>query len=352
MYSYDIHGIVTVQSEGWLPELADFSTRDAVEKPSIFVRLGRVNSHQGDDAALLPGARRILYTEGPRRLGFAVEITVAEDIQVRVSRFLRRSPHVLYTNVVEPILRWAFVSRGYALVHGACIALHGQAYLITARTDTGKTTTVLRILSAERQVGFVADDLTLVSPDGRALTYPKPLTISQHTVQAVNQAALSRSERLMLIWQSRIHSRPSRRLALFLARTRLPMATINTIVQWLVPPPKYHIQRLIPGVKVTREAKLAGMFIIQRGGDGESVLESEEALGILFRNCEDAYGFPPYHAIEGMLSTANGHDLRPVEREIMRNAFRGCPAMLLSSSQLDWWKRIPALAVALGEQQA
>jgi len=31
---------------------------------------------------------------------------------------LRYSPHVLYTNVIEPLLRWTFVKRGYALVHG------------------------------------------------------------------------------------------------------------------------------------------------------------------------------------------------------------------------------------------
>ena len=38
--------------------------------------------------------------------------------------------------IVEPTLRWTFVKRGYALVHGACIAADGEAQLITARTDT------------------------------------------------------------------------------------------------------------------------------------------------------------------------------------------------------------------------
>ena len=81
---------------------------------------------------------------------------------------LRHSPHVLYTNVVEPILRWTFVEKGYALVHGACMAFGKDAYLVTARTDTGKTTTMLRILAQERRAvdngAFLSDDLTLVSP--------------------------------------------------------------------------------------------------------------------------------------------------------------------------------------------
>ncbi len=129
------------------------------------------------------------------------------------------------------------------------------------------------------------------------------------------------------------------------------MATINTLVQWLIPPPKYHVQRLLPSVQVTPQAKLGGMFVIQRGGEGESSLQRDEGVRILFRNCEDAYGFPPYHAIEGLLSRSNGQDLRAMERDIVRQAFQGCPAMLLRSSQMDWWKRIPVLAARLGTGQ-
>ena len=65
-------------------------------------------------------------------------------IDIVAAPMLRYSPHVLYTNVVEPTLRWCFVTRGYALAHCACIAVDGRAHLITARTDTGKTTTILK----------------------------------------------------------------------------------------------------------------------------------------------------------------------------------------------------------------
>ena len=100
------------------------------------------------------------------------------------------------------------------------------------------------------------------------LTYPKPLTISRHTVKAVKTPLLSRRERIGLIVQSRLHSRSGRRFALILARTHLPAATINAVVQMLVPPPKYHVERLVPGVEVAPEAHLAGMVVIQRGGEG------------------------------------------------------------------------------------
>jgi dolichol-phosphate mannosyltransferase len=258
------------------------------------------------------------------------------------SPLLRRSPHVLYTNVVEPILRWSFAERGYALVHAACIADGERAYLITAATDTGKTTTCLKALDG-RPYRFLSDDLTLVSPDGRVLTYPKPLTISRHTLHAVNTPVLSRRERLMLLYQSRLHSRSGRRLALGLAKTRLPAATINALVQLLVPPPKYQVDRLLPEVQLAPEATLAGMIVIQRGGEGDIDVACEEALDILLANCQDAFGFPPYAQIEPFLCTRNGFDLRAAERQTIARALRGVPTVLLRSETMDWHERVIGL---------
>jgi len=348
VHSYDIHGIVTVISDAALPELEKFRTQTPIERPSIRVRLGRSPLGQ-QPAATVPASnvRRICYDEGLGALGFRAEIEIGDAIEVWASPLLKWSPHVLYTNLVEPILRWTFVEKGYALVHGACLDFGGKAYLVTARTDTGKTTSLLKILSHQRratdQAAFISDDLTLVSPEGKALTYPKPLTISHHTVQAINARFLSRRQRFALLFQSRVHSRAGRRVAHSLSRTKLPMATINAVVQFLVPPPKYHVQQLVPGVKLTREAKLAGMLVIERFWTaGEAHLNDDEALDILLSNCEDAYGFPPYPAIKSFLYGSRGQDLQVVERQIIAQSLRGLPAIVLTSKDLDWWRRIPA----------
>jgi hypothetical protein len=271
-----------------------------------------------------------------------VSIDFDNRIEATASPLLRRSPHVLYTNVVEPILRWTFAARGYALVHAACLAAGEDAFLVTARTDTGKTTTSLRMLD-RHPFSFLSDDLTLVSPDGGVLTYPKPLTISRHTLKAVKTPLLSRRERIGLVVQSRLHSRSGRRFALILARTHLPAATINAIVQMIVPPPKYHVERLVPGVEVAPEARLTGLVVIQRGGEGSDYLDEREALETLMRNCEDAYGFPPYPAIEGSLRSHNGRDLKDVERTIVASALSGLPAAVMRSETMDWWRRVPAV---------
>jgi dolichol-phosphate mannosyltransferase len=331
-YGYDIHGIVSVLSDARLPELERFRVGSLAAEPDIRVRLGRVPSN-GDGPA-------IRYREG--RLGFGLSIQMGAQIEATASPLVGRSPHVLYTNVVEPILRWTFAERGYALVHAACLAEGDNAFLVTARTDTGKTTTSLRLLDRQAY-SFLSDDLTLVSPDGRVLTYPKPLTISRHTLKAVKTPLLTRRERAALLIQSRLHSRSGRRFAMILARTHLPAATINTVVQLVVPPPKYHVERLVPGVDVAPEAHLAGMVVIQRGGVGGLVLDEREALETLMSNCEDAYGFPPYSEIEGPLRRRNGSDLRDVERAIVASALSGVPAAVLRSESMDWWRRLPGV---------
>jgi glycosyltransferase involved in cell wall biosynthesis len=340
-HRYDIHGIISVEADARLPELEAFRVRDLDGPPSIRVRIGKLPqlpSRSRRD----PFRRQIRYEEKLGNLGFAADISIGERVEVLATPLLRHSPHVLYTNLVEPILRWSFVARGYALAHGACVVEGDDAFMITARTDTGKTTTMLKLLDA-KPYDFVADDLTIVCPDGRVLPYPKPLTISNHTLHAVNTPLLNWRERTTLPLQSRLHSRSGRRFAFLLTRTGLPVATINTLMQLIVPPPKYPVQRLVPGVRVAKPAKLAALFVIQRSRDGFEWLDEDEALEILLGNCEDAYGFPPYHSIEDFLLASTGDNLRAVERQIIAGALEGRRAALLSSTTLDWATRIPGL---------
>lgn len=341
-WRYDVHGIITVASDVPLPELERFRVDDLAGEPTIAVRVGRPAGAAAAQAPAGPAPEhpaRIHYAETLRRWGFEVEIVRGDRISVRASRLVGLSPHVLYTNVVEPILRWSFAERGYALVHAACIAEGDRAVLITARTDTGKTTTCLKVLD-NGPYGFLSDDLTLLCPDGRVLTYPKPLTISRHTLHAVKTPVLNRRERLGLIVQSRLHSRSGRRFALLLAKTHMPAATINAITQILVPPPKYHVDRLVPGVRLATEARVEQMVIIQRGGVGDVHLSGEEALETLLDNCEDAYGFPPYQAIEHFLHSHAGARLQRAERETIGRALHGVRATLLRSETMDWWTRL------------
>jgi glycosyltransferase involved in cell wall biosynthesis len=342
LYLYSIHDLVTVESPVGLRELERFRVEALRGRPTIRVRLGKLSSAQSELVTSLAFlTRHIRYDEGLGRFGFGVEIAIGKSIEIVASPMLRHSPHVLYTNIVEPVLRWTFAKKGWALAHGACVAVGDEAYLITARTDTGKTTTVLKMLR-DKRFAFLSDDLTLISRDGRVLTYPKPLTISSHTVHAI-EAPLGRRERLALLFQSRVHSRSGRRFAFLLASTHLPVATINAIVQWLIPPPKYHVDRLVEGVSLAREARLTRFAVIERGGQGEMLLPPSEAVQTLVENTEDAFGFPPYPFIEHFLHSGNGRDLREVEREIIAEALAEIPAFRVQSESMDWSTRIPVM---------
>ncbi len=334
-FYYDIHGVITIASTAWLPELEAFRMDHPVRPVDINIRVGygEINSDDG-----------IVYTEWLRRFGFALHIRRGEETtELYVSRLVAMSPHVLYTNAVEPVLRWMFAERGYALVHAACVEKDGAAFFITAQTDTGKTTTMLKVLD-KSDFRFVSDDLTLIDAEGHVLPYPKPLTISAHTLHAVERNRLSRLQRMAMPIQSRLHSKTGRSVGFALTKTALPAASMNAVVQKLIPPPKYHVEQLVPGVEIADAARVEWLFIIQRGGTGEVVLEHESAMHTLLENCEDAYGFPPYLSIEPYLREGNGSgDLKDVERATISQAFDGVPALLLRSETLGWAERIEEL---------
>ena len=339
-YRYAIHDLLSVESDTDLPELEKFRVRTLPGAPTLRVTTDDGTGVESDELLDLSQARpEVHYHESVIGKGFAMDVSVGPTTEITVSSVVGHSPHVLYTNVVEPIIRWTLVESGTALVHAACFTTGEDAHLITARTDTGKTTTMLKVL--DHTGAFVSDDLCLVSADGRVRSYPKPLTISNHTVHALTGAELSRTERFTLPIQSRLHSKAGRQFAFLIAGGRFPVATLNAVVQRLIPPPKYHVERLVPGVRTQRVAQIKSLFIIERSDqDGTRSLEPVEALEILLENCEDAYGFPPYAQLETLLHSISPEDLRAKERAIIAAALEHVPASLLSSSTMGWAEAI------------
>ena len=145
----------------------------------------------------------------------------------------------------------------------ACMDVDGRGVMLSARTDTGKTGTVLKLLRTSRG-RFLSDDMTIVDSSGVARSFPKPLTISEHTLRAVDAGDLSRSEWARLRIQSRLHSKEGRGFAMKLAEHNLPIMTINGWTQRVVPPPKYHVQRLVT-CELTPTTTIDQLYIIERG---------------------------------------------------------------------------------------
>ncbi len=335
---YNIHNIIRIRSAQHLPELGYFRTDELLEQPDYDIVIDRnPGAHQTPDS--------IVYDEVPGRFGFSMVVNRTESlVEVFVSPLVGKSPHVLYTNVIEPLLRWSFARKGYALMHGACIAFDGQALFITAQTDTGKTTTILQTIHDHAdKCDFLSDDMTIFTKEGQVMSYPKPLTISKHTLRAANCSTLTLKERIFLQVQSRLHSREGRHIGMWLSQGKIPAATLNAIVQAIIPPPKYMVNRLIPGSRITQRAQLAHIAVIERGPEYERGIGEQEKLRILVANAEDAYGFPPYPMLAHELSSWEGEDLHHVEREIVEAAIRELPAVHLRSSHFNWHQRLPGL---------
>ncbi len=339
-YLYNIHDLVHVRSTKQLPELAYFKTDESLDRIDVNVRIeNNPMKFKRDDS--------ICYQEFLGRFGFSVVINRTEELtEVIASPLVGWSPHVLYTNAVEPILRWVLVRKDCALMHGATIAFGDDALFITAQTDTGKTTTVLHTVRNNHETGrFLADDMTIVSPDGTVANYPKPLTISKHTLQAIGGAPLTRWEWSMLQVQSRVHSRSGRQVAQWIDGNSFPAATINAIAQIMIPPPKYMIERIIPEAKYGQKAKLRQIVVIERGKDYTAKMGESEKAKTLIANAEDAYNFPPYPVISHRLTRWGDQDLQGLEQGIVMSAVADVPATRMGSSCYDWYKRLPSLII-------
>ena len=370
-YSYNIHNILKVASMFELPELEYFRVPALTADPDIRLRLERRRKDRRRDRRNVDVAgsqdqlntqrragserryeKRIHYGESFGRYGFEISIAYKDGVEIAVSPILRYSRHVLYTNVIEPVLRWALVRKGYALVHAACVAVEGRAVLVTAQTDTGKTSTILRTVD-NYACSFLSDDMTIVSKDGQVMSFPKPLTISNHTLSAVNaNSTLTWWERIALQFQSRLHSKSGRKVGLNLSKSKLPAATMNAIVQMLVPPPKYMVHRLIPKANYANYAKLSRAVIIERGDEYVEDLRHEQAVETFVKNAEDAYGFPPYPILADSLSKWNGEDLHPQEQAIVDQALEQIPTVRLRDPKFNWWQRIPVVMnISTGSRQ-
>jgi dolichol-phosphate mannosyltransferase len=339
-YSYDIAGIFVVESAVQLRELGFFRTDDARE-PDLRIVINRTGSMPIRRTRFTADGDRLLYREQLGAAGANFRIEMGTPITVSVNRLLAQSPHVLYTNVVEALLRFLLVSKGYVLLHSASLAANGRATLLSAQTDTGKTSTVIRLVR-ERGYTFLSDDMTIITADGRALSYPKPMTLSYHTMSAIAGKDLKGRQRAALAIQSRLHSKSGRSVGRYLGGLNLPIMSVNSIVQMIIPPPKYHINSLFD-CEVGGEAPIEHVFVLERGEACQEEISLEAAVDQLIENTDDAYGFPPFASFAPHLRI-DGDDyptLRHKERAILTSALARTKTWRLRVSGHEWADLLP-----------
>lgn len=350
-HQYDIHGLVRVCSQVHLPELEHFRVPARPGPHDIEIRVGDVGGPMRAHSRLSAANGVTVYEEHLGRHGSSFRVEMGTPMYVTVGPLLAKSPHVVYTNIIEALLRFSAVTKDKILLHSACLDIGGTGVMLSARTDTGKTGTILRLLR-EQHATFLSDDMTILGTDGVAHTFPKPLTISQHTLRAVQADDLTPSEWRRLRLQSRLHSKEGRGIGLWLARSNLPIMAMNAVTQRIVPPPKYTAGRLVPCV-TAESVKVSELFIIQRSAEVMEPIGVEDAVTELLENTDDAYGFPPFATFAPtiVMDGMGWLELRAREEAILREALAsGIRVRRLGSDCFDWADRIPPLLldVALG----
>ena len=352
-HQYDIDGMARIGSSVRLPELEFFRT-DSVAVPDIVIQTRPVGGLlPRTNVSVRRHAARIEYREhlGALFANFSVEMDA--PIVVTAGPLLALSPHVLYTNVVEPLLRFTLVSKGKMLLHAACVTIGGRTVMLSAKTDTGKTSTILTMLRNEGGV-FYSDDMVIIDESGMASRYPKPLTISAHTLRAVPQNRLKTHQRLTLSWQSRLHSREGRSVGKKLGAANLPIMSMNSVVQALVPPPKYRVTDLV-ACSVGGRVRMENLYVIERGTPAltENV-PHRAAVEELLSNTDDAYGFPPYSSLAPHLTIGGkSHEqLRADEMEILASALTGVDVQRIRVPDYSWPSLIKAPSGAVPAAEA
>ena len=336
-HQYDIDGMVGISSTIRLPELEFFRTH-TVDAPDIIIRTRPVGGlTPRANVSVRGNAQRIEYREHLGALFANFAIDMDDPVTVSAGPLLALSPHVLYTNVVEPLLRFVLVSKGKMLLHAACISVGGKPVMLSAKTDTGKTSTILTMLRSDGGV-FYSDDMVIIDEAGVASRYPKPLTISAHTLRAVPQHRLKPRQKLTLSWQSRLHSREGRSVGKKLGAANLPIMSMNAVVQAIIPPPKYHVTELVSCVIGSR-VRMQNLFVIERGTPAftESIAHAT-AVDELLENTEDAYGFPPYSSLAPYITIRGQRHthLKEREREILQTALSTVDVQRIRVPDYSW----------------
>ncbi len=345
-YRYQILDDLTIGSQIPLRELEYFREPHLGKHLDIEVRVGKVGRATPRGRAEMvrfQGPHGVRYEEHLGRLGANFAIDMGDRITVTISKLLARSPHVAYTNIIEALLRFALARRGRMLLHSACMEIDGRGVMLSAKTDTGKTGTVLRLLR-DKGALFLSDDMTIIDENGEAHCFPKPMTISNHTLRAVDPGDMSRREWITLGLKSRLHSKGGRGIGLWMGTANIPIMTANALTQLLVPPPKYHADRLVD-CQIIEHTTVRDLFIIERGTPSLSEIPGDGSIDELIANTEDAYGFPPFSFLAPAL-VVGGEEysaLMQREREILAKALTNIRVRRLASDCFGWADEIPAL---------
>jgi dolichol-phosphate mannosyltransferase len=345
LYYYNIHNIVKVKSEVSLYELEYFASNDFADSDIVINVKDSITSGIHFKRTLIPDPHKdyykVKYSEHFGRLGAQFSIEFSDKVNITINKLITASRHVIYVNLVEPILRFLLISKGFVLLHSACLDIKGHGILFSAPPDTGKTTTVLKCI--KNGFSFLSDDMTIVCLPNEAICFPKPMTISAHTYKTATTVADNDHDKIEYKLRSLIHSKTGRQFMHKLANYNVPIFTINTIGQAIIKPPKFKIENLLQSVTIQEKTRVKTLYFLERGADEKTEeVPTTVALRKAIENSDDAFLFPPYadliHHINIGGKTAK--ELLQEERDILEKFLTRVNCRIIKSDKRAWYQMV------------
>ena len=353
---YNIHGLLIIASQVPLAELDHFEV--SVEPSSIDLQV-RVDRH--GTPSLPPGA--LSYDEHLGRFGFSLAALPGDYSEIIVSPLLESSPAFLYTNVVEPMVHWMLVSRGYAFLPVAAVATstksateisesliedatQPQAILFAGAADMAYG---LVQLAGNSDLGFMGDDRVILGEDGLVHAFPKPVTVNQ---AMLNQASAATRAVAPLAVQRIVYSRRIRQLGIWLGARRLPAATFNSYLQRIIPQPKYELSELAPRIQTVDLAK-AGKLVLFEPNVAAGSIPLGARVDVLVANgwlaSGTTSGFQPLAHLSAELARWDGIDWIALEQHISRQGLLAVEVQIRSGLAGNWWEQLPNVPPATAD---
>lgn len=319
---YNIHDIVKIQSPEKIFELDFFKTEEELNNLDLVI--GNEISNPTYEDMLC-----------------SLSIKMDKCSYLGVSKLLSSSNHVLYVNLIEPLLRMLLIPKGNILLHLACMEKDGQGIMISAPPDTGKTSCILKCLKSSYDhnsgIKLLSDDM-IIAGNGGILSFPKPFTISSHTLDSVFDIKTNWWYRV----RSRVHSKGGRSAYKGIGSVDwMPIMGINALAQIIFKPPKLYPTDLMQ-INIGKEAVPTKLIFLSDEFTGEKEISRGDAVKLILSNTDNAYITPPYNKIFPKLKL-NGFsykDLINKEIEIASNLIRNIDPVIVGRKDYSWYRYV------------
>lgn len=152
----------------------------------------------------------------------------------------RYSYRYLFIYILEAIINYYLLLRGYSLIHAAAFVYKNKAFVVNTTNYGGKTTILLKMI--ERGASFMSEEMTIISNKGEVLSYPLPLILHDYNLAQYQMCPIGRNKYL------------AQRIILNIIR-RLTNNQFNPAIS-------VNINDLFEKVKIVNEARIDKIYLI------------------------------------------------------------------------------------------